>query len=199
MATTGIMTQMVLLLLSGKKGRNIKWEKIQIKKFNLKNNSNKKSSLTEKEQLNLRQQAKKSIETIEKLCNYEDNNKILNEFKNKFILCETAYKTILKNFKKDEDESKLKINMNQVATYLKKVGYNFDYELLDKIFSYKNEKGSRSAKFLRNEVSHKPNKSSVDEIVNRKDELFGYMDEFINVIKTFDDENNKANNEKKAE
>ena len=43
-----------------------------------------------------------------------------------------------------------------------------------------------TVKKLRDAVTHGINEKAVKEIMNRKDELFGYMDDFLNTIRTFD-------------
>lgn len=79
----------------------------------------------------------------------------------------------------------LKVNMTQVPYALKFAGYNFDKELLNNLFGSASNKGT-TVKKLRDAVTHGISDKAVNEIINRKDELFGYMNSFLNTIKTFD-------------
>lgn len=41
-------------------------------------------------------------------------------------------------------------------------------------------------KKLRDSVTHGLDELAINEVVQRNEELFGYMDDFLNVIRTFD-------------
>ncbi len=145
--------------------------------------------ISEQEKLNLRKSAKAELERLEKCLSEPNTVQILDEFKNKFNICETVYKVILdehQKYKDNQTEGFLKLDMRQVPYALKFAGYNFDRSLLNELFGNSSSKG-KTIKKLRNEITHGINKKAVEEILNRKDELFGYMDCFLWVIRTFDD------------
>ncbi|MBR4013919.1 MAG: hypothetical protein IKJ00_06450 [Clostridia bacterium] len=145
--------------------------------------------LTKQEQRKLRNKAKEEVERLERILNDEVTSKSLDDFKNKFNICESAYKIILRKHQIQKGKSNttsLKINMTQVPHALRFAGYNFDDDLLTHLFGAKSQKG-KTVKKLRDNITHGIDEKSVKEIINRKDELFGYMDSFINIIKTYDD------------
>ena len=53
------------------------------------------------------------------------------------------------------------------------------------MFCSKSENG-KTVKKLRDEITHGIKQNAVDEIIERENELFSYMDTFVNVIKNFD-------------
>ena len=78
------------------------------------------------------------------------------------------------------------LNYNQITASLKMCRYSIDEGLIKKIFSSVGKyakKGSKSAKVLRNEIEHSLSTSSIDETIERKDELFKYMRDFISCLK----------------
>ena len=72
--------------------------------------------------------------------------------------------------------------MKQVPAALKFAGYTFDNALLSEIFG----SSSTSIKKLRDATTHGIKKKAVEEIISRKDELFGYMDTFLSQIHSHD-------------
>ena len=75
--------------------------------------------------------------------------------------------------------------MKQVPHALNFAGYNFDKELLNDLFGAQSSKG-KTVKKLRDAVTHSIDQKAVNEIMARNEELFTYMNTFINVIKSFD-------------
>ena len=76
----------------------------------------------------------------------------------------------------------------QVEAALKFAGYNFDKALLAEIFGAKSQKGKtvHTVKKLRDAVTHGIASKAVQEITDRKEELFGYMDAFLSGVRDFD-------------
>ena len=147
-----------------------------------------KNKITKQEQLHLRVKAKNEVETLEAILSNSATVKILDEFKNKFNICETVYKIVLAEHqrRKGKNDKCLKLDMRQVPDALLFAGYNFDRDLLNELFGSKSTKG-KTAKKLRDAVTHGIDSKAVAEIVSRNVELNAYMDEFLNVIKTFDE------------
>lgn len=141
------------------------------------------------EQKKLRSKARIELERLEKIQENTKTVQLLDTFKNKFNICETTYKVILKKHqavKGKKSKERLTLNMMQVPHALKFAGYDFDYQLLNELFGSNSEKG-KTVKKLRDAVTHGINDKAAKEIEKRQDELFGYMDNFLNTIKTFDE------------
>ncbi len=142
------------------------------------------------EQKALRDNARKELERLEKIQANADMVQLLDSFKNKYNICETVYKVILKahqNAKGKTVSNYLKVIMTQVPYALTFAGYTFDKELLNELFGATSKKGM-TIKKLRDAVTHGIDEKAVKEISRRKEELFSYMDDFLNTIKTFDQE-----------
>lgn len=161
------------------------------------------TTISESDKRKLRKKANDELLRLESCISDQDTIEALDTFKNKFNVCETIYKVILAEYlrkqqKKKINKSVLTIKMNQVLAALKFAGYSIDKndeELLSKIFggSSKNrKKGDKSAKVLRNATTHGFDKTAVDEIVERKEELIGNMDTFLSMIRDFDRSEDKA-------
>ena len=90
------------------------------------------------------------------------------------------------NIVKDHD---FEPDMRQVPYALKFAGYTFDNNLLTEIFGSKrpNRLKGKTVKTLKIKITHNINRNAIEEITNRQIELFGYMDTFLNIIRTFDD------------
>ncbi len=152
--------------------------------------------LNEKEKVKLRNKAKAEIERLEQIFTDVETTQMLDSFKNKFNICESAYKIILAEYQKEKKhgkfKEKLKINMKQVPAALNFAGYTFGSELLNELFGSKSKvSGCKTVKKLRDSITHGINEKSVTEIRNRNKELFGYMDSFLDVIKEFDNADDK--------
>lgn len=76
--------------------------------------------------------------------------------------------------------------MKQAPHALAFAGYDFDKELLAKLFGAEEKIGSRSVKKLRDSLTHSMNDKAVNELSDRYEEMNGYMDSFLNKIRTFD-------------
>lgn len=137
----------------------------------------------------LRNTAKSEIERLEYILQQTEDIKVLDAFKNRFNVCESAYKIILAEHQKRKGKAvttHLKIDMRQVPSALTFAGYIFEKQLLTDLFGAKASTKGRTAKQLRDGTTHNIDEDMVNEIVTRKDELFGYMDAFLETIKTFD-------------
>lgn len=71
----------------------------------------------------------------------------------------------------------------QVDAVLKFAGYGFDKAFLKELFGEKSANG-KTVKGLRDAVTHGIDSKAVQEITDRKAELFGYMDTFLSEIRT---------------
>lgn len=144
-----------------------------------------KMDLSEEEQLQLRNKAKSELDRLQGLLSDRMAMELVEQFKSKFSVCEIVYKIILEEHqfrKKGERPSRMIISMNQVPFALEFAGYNFDKNLLSKLFASKTRVGNRSAKDLRNSLTHSLKQSAVNELTERFAELNGYMDAFLEVI-----------------
>lgn len=146
--------------------------------------------ISEQEKQVLRNSAKAELERLEAYLSDSSTVQLLDAFKNQFNVCETVYKVILAEHQKRKGKSNtgfLKVNMTQVPYALKFAGYAFDRTLLNELFgaSSQTQKG-KTVKKLRDETTHGIDENAVAEIVARKDELFGYMNEFLSGIRSFE-------------
>lgn len=139
-------------------------------------------------QKKLRNNAKAELTRLETIHANIDTIQLLDEFKNKFNICESVYKVVLKEHqlsKGKTDTNYLKLIMTQVPFALSFAGYSFRKELLNELFGSSSKKGM-TVKKLRDAVTHGIDEKAVKEISDRKEELFGYMDDFLNTIRNFD-------------
>lgn len=146
------------------------------------------TKISEEEKKALRDKTKNELERLEGLLSDQDVKDLLDRFKNKFNMCETVYKVILKEHQKcrGNKQNSLKLDMRQVPHALDFAGYTFEKELLNEIFGASSPNG-KTIKNLRNAVTHGLNQKAVDEIIARQEGLFGYMDEFLSIIRSYDE------------
>ncbi len=139
--------------------------------------------LSAEKQLELRNRARDELLRLESL-----DTDLPNRYKEKFGQCEIVYKVILAEHQqaKGKPTDRLKVDMTQAPYALKYAGYDFDKNLLTNLFGAKEDVGSRSAKKLRDALTHSMNEPALKELKDREVELFGYMDEFLDKIRTFD-------------
>lgn len=148
----------------------------------------KNAKISVDEQRKIRDSAKAELERLEKIQGDSTTILLLDSFKNKFNICETVYKVILQKHQDSKgkpDNGYLKVTMTQVPYALSFAGYTFNKAVLNELFGASGKKGT-TVKKLRDAVTHGIDEKAVKEIKNREDELFGYMNDFLNTIKTFD-------------
>ena len=151
-----------------------------------------KGKLSEKEKRALRNKAKAELNRMEQVLANDEIREVLDGFKNKFNVCETVCKIILKKYLVENEgkvvnDNELKLNMGQIPSAFALAGYDFEKDLLTELFGSGKKKGNKTAKKLRDAVTHGLKSGDVNEIMQRKEELFGYMDQFLEKIRTFDD------------
>lgn len=149
-----------------------------------------KVKISEKEKRSLRNKAKAELNHMEQVLADDNKREVLDEFKNKFNVCETVCKIILKRYLKEKGEKSTdqpKLYMSQIPAAFALAGYDFEKNLFTKLFGSENKRGNKAAKMLRNAVTHGLKMEDVDEIMERKEELFRCMDQFLEKIRTFDD------------
>ncbi|MBQ0065734.1 MAG: hypothetical protein KBT48_08195 [Firmicutes bacterium] len=150
-----------------------------------------KSSIqfSREEKASIREEVRKKYAEITQKLEEPGVREVRDIFIEKFILCETLYKMVLKKYliinKKYNPNHTLTIQILQVKTALSLAGYSFEDNLLEKIFSgagiYK-KRGSKSAKLLRNGIEHEMNKGDLQEVLDRQNELLTDMDHFLHWI-----------------
>lgn len=150
-----------------------------------------RKALSLEEQLALRNKAKSELLRLDALLNYEDNQERINRFKERFSICEIVYKVVLSEYqfnKTGKRPERMRVDMNQAPYALSFAGYVFNRELLTKLFGSEERVGRRSVKKLRDALTHSLKHSAVEELKDREEELHGYMNAFLEVIKTFDED-----------
>lgn len=138
------------------------------------------------EQEALRLSAKTELERLEAIYADKEVDQLLNEFRGKYNICEAVYKVVFAEHQRVKGREKtdyLKVTMSQVPYAFNFAGYGFDKALLGEIFGASSRNG-KTVKKLRDAVSHGIDSKAVQEITDRKAELFGYMDTFLSEIRT---------------
>lgn len=142
-------------------------------------------NITEEEKIELRNRAKVEMERLEKILSDKETAELLDRYKNRFNLCESVYKVVLREHQiktKGKAPTYLKINMTQAPYAMAFAGYDIDRELLNRLFGAKCVEG-QTAKKLRDAVTHGLNQRAIDEIKARECELFNDMNSFLEMIK----------------
>lgn len=145
--------------------------------------------LSTEAKLDLRNKAKAELERLEGMLADEPTTKLVDEFKRRFSFCEIVYKVVLEDHqfnKYNVHKNRLQVRMTEVPYALAYAGYNFDKELLTKLFGAESHVGRRSVKKLRDALTHSLSKSAIEELQERESELFGYMNSFLEKIRLFD-------------
>ena len=148
--------------------------------------------LTPLEQLALRNRAKTELERLDGILLDKDLKILVDDFKDKFSVCEIVYKVILEDHQYNKygiHKDRLQVSMKEAPYVLTYEGYDFDKKLLSHLFGSEEHIGKRSVKKLRDSLTHSMNKSAVDELIKRNGELNGYMENFLKKIRNFDDTN----------
>lgn len=147
---------------------------------------------TDKDRFKLRCRVIKEIKRIKSQLKEKNEMEEVERFKEKFMLCERAYKIVLGEYKEVKDgevikEGRLKITMKQVPGALEFAGYKFKKEMLSRLFSGEDHRGIKSAKKLRDALTHKLSENDVEELMKRKKQLYKDMDNFIELIESYDE------------
>lgn len=142
--------------------------------------------ISAEEQMELRNKAKQELERLERITNDGQIVELLDEFKNKFNICETTYKVVLREHQKNKTgkvPSHLKLIMTQVPFAMAFAGYSVDRDLLNRLFGSKCARGT-TVKKLRDAITHGIDSKAVDEIIRRQNDLFADMDAFLRIIRS---------------
>ena len=151
--------------------------------------SNVVTPLSDAEKLALRNKAKAELDRLEEVFADEQTKKKIDDFKDRFSVCEIVYKVILEDHQFNKfgvHKDRLQVSMKEAPHALKYAGYDFDKGLLTSLFGAEEHIGKRSVKKLRDSLTHSVNKRDVDELKSREKELYGYMDSFLDKIREFD-------------
>ncbi len=126
-------------------------------------------------------------------------------FMDKFIRCEVAVKKVLTAYHKsrgDKDKGFERLDMRSIPKALEWAGFDISRAELDALFSGSGKFGkcgTKSAKKLRDGVTHEHNESDIREIAKRFDELDALMDEFLRRFRWTEDELKSKKKAKQAE
>lgn len=145
--------------------------------------------LTDEQKLELRKKAREELERLESLEADKETIEKVESFKRKFAQCEIVYKIFLKKHQDDNNKNQkgdLKLIITQVEPALSYAGLPFNEELMRKLFSSNRTVGCRTVKSLRDALTHQLPKSAVQELMNREEEMHGYMNSFLDLIRNFD-------------
>lgn len=149
--------------------------------------------LTKFEQKTFRDQAMAELEELESDYRSKVSEQRIDRFKAAFQACEKVYCIILKPYlaARGKELAELKIDMRQGAAVLRYVGYNFDEDLLNRLFMSEKFQGKKTAKRLFRElnkerVSPTMMASVEKELAEREQELFADINAFKSKIREFD-------------
>lgn len=141
--------------------------------------------LSETDKYNIRYKAYETLFNMKKIFEERETIELLDKFKNIYNICEMVYKTILSehqaHLNNESDITKLKLDMRQVPHALNFAGYNFDTDILVKLFGSK-QKGFKTLKEIRNGLTHGFNKNMIQILKEKEKEIFDLMNEFLNVF-----------------
>lgn len=150
-----------------------------------------KKPIDEEQRLRLRNKAKGELTRLLEALSDDDTREMVDDFKDRFAICEIVYKVILREHQLNKlgvKPDRMQVKMTQVPYALEFAGYDFDRDLLTKLFGSEEKVGRRSVKKLRDSLTHSMNQRAIEELSQRREELNGYMDVFLEKIDTFDDE-----------
>lgn len=146
-------------------------------------------NISKDEQKQLREIAKAKLLRLKQRYTDMVDTQTIDNFKKKFKICEDIYKIFWCEHQKaigNDTDKGLKIDMRQVPNALIFAGYTFERNLLNNLFKASPTEDGKTVKILYEAITLKTNKKAEKEILKRKEELFGYMDTFLNIIETFD-------------
>lgn len=147
---------------------------------------NKKISFEEENAL--KKKLKDELDRLNKILLDSNTIKLIEKFKSKFQICEILYKLILEKYNidhgKEGGRDKLKLNVNQVKPALKYVNFSLESDIINRLFGSESHAGKRSIKKIRDILTHNLTNSAIDELKNRKNEIFNDMDYFLKMIES---------------
>ncbi len=147
--------------------------------------SAKKSKSCCKKRRKLRDRALKELDRLEGIRKEKGTFALIASFLGKFVACESVYKILLKDWK-PMDEREPRLILNQVKPVMEYAGYSYNEALMKKLFGSDSKVGERSAKKLRDALAHNMSNSAIEELRGRRNEIFGSMDRFLNMVRNFD-------------
>ncbi len=142
--------------------------------------------LSEEEKKLLHAKASLELNRLEKIYSDRDVKARADAFKDKFQICEAVYKTLLAEHqyrKTGKLPQRMKLDMRQVPHVLTFAGYGIEKDLQEKLFGGEKKKGTRSAKMLRDMLTHSMDERAIQELNERNEELHNDMDNFLKAFK----------------
>ncbi len=163
-------------------------EKIALERSELDEEEIDMKKIAEEKKKKVKTKAKNKLDELTKFVCDENRMKEINDFKTRFEICESIYKYLLEqykqlNCKKEVKSIYLKLNISEVKAVLSFFEYKYDEIKITNLFGSEKAKGKRSAKSIRNALTHDFNESVAEELHNRKNEIYGYMDYFLSLIR----------------
>mgnify|MGYP001668270831 CR=1 FL=1 len=133
--------------------------------------------------------ASQRIQTALKAEQDEQTTSVRFLFIDRFTLCDLSCKTILEYYKKakkqESEDFKLVLDMRIIPHAFAWAGIEIERNVLNRIFggskSFKN-RGTKSAKKLRDGIVHAMNTEDLQEMLKRQDELISLMDLYLGVM-----------------
>lgn len=130
--------------------------------------------------------AKKRIQQIEVLLSNATVKANMDSFLNKYVLCELACKLIIMEYKAAKKQSlpynDIKMQTQVIVAACHHVCLKVSDEVLRRLFSSADKRGSYSAKKLRDAIVHSMSINDIKEVNTRSIELHADMDAFLNAL-----------------
>lgn len=138
------------------------------------------------EEQNIRIKARQKVVSRREFLNQLNNRAIKDQFIEKFVFCEIAIKTVIRDYYKiqrsEKETENIKMGLPTIKAALKHAQYDVRNENLEKIFKAKKRRGERSARDLRNGIVHDLTEPDLQELIKRKNELFRLLDDFTTLL-----------------
>ena len=117
------------------------------------------------EEQKLRNRIIQNVNSRSNFLNREGYRDIKNTFIEKYVLTEIAVKNVLTSYYKNKGEPKdvesIEMGMSTIEAALKQAGYNFDDDILIRMYKARQKRGERSARDLRNGIVHDLNVNDI--------------------------------------
>ena len=139
----------------------------------------------EEEKQRIRREAKEKLSESTRVCSDKETMERVDRFKTGFEICEIVYKQLLREHQRAKTgkmPDRMVISMTQVPYVFQFAGYTDEHDLLNNLFGSKDLRMHRSAKKLRDRLTHSIDEHAIQELTLREVEFNGYFDAFYQFI-----------------
>ncbi|MBE5959507.1 MAG: hypothetical protein E7254_11690 [Lachnospiraceae bacterium] len=123
------------------------------------------------------------INQINEIFNTEGYREKVYNFLNKFSQCEVYARYFLEKYLDDIAPEDIALIREDIISAFNENGIYFDDErIITFIFGKGDKSQKRACRILRNKITHKLNKTCVNKVVTRYEELISTMNNFIQIV-----------------